>query len=64
MNKKRVLLTLRVLIIITVVISGAFAWYFWNQQMPMKGVLCGMGGAMIVFNFFIAIFLINRNIKK
>ncbi|MEG1617883.1 MAG: hypothetical protein RR202_13705 [Bacteroidales bacterium] len=64
MNKKRILLVLRILIIITAVISGGFAWYFWNQEMPMKAVLCGMGGAMIVFNFIIAMFLINRNIKK
>lgn len=63
MNKKRILLILRILIIITVVIAGGFAWHFWIQEMPMKAVMCGMGGAMIVFNFLIAIFLVNRNIK-
>ncbi|MGL4292038.1 MAG: hypothetical protein ACRCSQ_00425 [Bacteroidales bacterium] len=63
MNKKRIILILRILILLTVVVSGGFAWYFWNLEYPMKAVLCGMGGAMIVFNFFIAIFLINRNIK-
>ncbi|MEG1380251.1 MAG: hypothetical protein RR303_11755 [Bacteroidales bacterium] len=63
MNKKRILLILRILIIITVVVTIGFVWYFWNQVMPMKAVLCGMGGAMIVFNFFVAIFLINRNVK-
>ena len=63
MNKKRILLVLRILIAVTVVVAGSFATHFWLQQMPMKSVLCGMGGAMIVFNFIAAIFLVNRNMK-
>ncbi len=63
MNKKNVLLVLRILIAVTAVIAGGFAIYFWKQVMPMKSVLCGMGGAMIIFNFLIAIFFIKRNIK-
>lgn len=64
MNKKRILLVLRILIAVTVAVSGGFAVYYWNQELPMKAVLCGTGGAMIVFNFIVAMFLVNRNFKK
>lgn len=63
MNKKLILLILRIAIAVTVVVAGGFAIYFWRQELPMKSVLCGMGGAMIIFNFLIAIFFINKNIK-
>jgi hypothetical protein len=64
MNKKRILLVLRVLTIIVIVVAAGFAFYFWNRQMPMKAVLCAMGGAMIVFNFIVTMFLVNRNMRK
>lgn len=64
MNRKSILQALRVLIVVTAVIAGGFAGYFWNQEMPMKAILCGASGAMIIFNFIIAILLIGRNLKK
>ena len=63
MNKKLILQILRISIIATIVVAVGFAVYFWKQEMPMKAVMCGTGGALIVFNFFIAIFFINKNIK-
>lgn len=63
MSKKRLLTVLRILIAATIVVAGAIAAYYWQQTMPMKAVLVGTGGAMIVFNFLIAIFFINKNMK-
>lgn len=64
MNKKRILLVLRIMTLITVVTGGGFAWYFWADQMPMKATLCGMSAAIIVFNLIIAMVLVNKNIKR
>ena len=63
MSKKRILSILRILIVLTVVVSGGLAAHYWQQSFPMKSVLVGTGGAMIVFNFLIAIFFVKRNMK-
>jgi hypothetical protein len=63
MNKKLILLILRIMIVLTVVVSFSFAAYFWHITMPMKSVLCAIGGAMIVFNLLVSVFLVKRNMK-
>ncbi|MDO5570835.1 MAG: hypothetical protein Q4F97_05135 [Bacteroidales bacterium] len=63
MNKKLILLILRILCVVTTVVSLGFTAYFWHLAMPMKSVLCAMGGAMIVFNLIVSIFLIKKNMK-
>ena len=64
MNKKRILLVIRIIILLTVIVGGSFAWHFWSDQMPMKATLCGMSAAIIVFNLVIAIFLVNKTIRR
>ena len=64
MNKKRILLIFKILSVVTIVICGALSTYVWLNVMPMKSVLFGIGGAMIVFNILIAMIFMNKNMKQ
>ncbi|MCC8154778.1 MAG: hypothetical protein LIP01_11615 [Tannerellaceae bacterium] len=63
MNKKTLIRIVIGLIIITVIGTG-IAYFMYKPEKPWMAFFIACCGGVLVFNFIISLFLINKNLKK
>lgn len=63
MNKKTLTLVLIGLTVITA-IGFAIAYFVLREEKPWMALFVASCGGVIVFNFLISLFLVNKNLKK
>ena len=63
MNKKTVIRVLQGLIAV-VIVATVIAYFVLKPDRPWMALFVACCGGVLVFNFLISLFLINKNLKK
>ncbi len=64
MNKRKVFLRILTGLIIIVALATVVAWFILQKDRPWLAFYVACCGGVIMINFLVSLFLVNKNFKK